>query len=213
MNKSYNFLIFLLVFSGFLFSCKTIQQEVDIYSLQAPAKFDVMFQTTKGDFTITTERDLSPLAVDRFYQLVKSGYFTDIPFYRGVANFVVQFGTLDTVLDAKWSENILIDEPVKKGNLKGTLSFARAGVNTRGTQLFININDNSRLDTVTYGGVNGFPVFGWVSSGMDVVMSICTEYGDTIRQRLEKSNEDLRDLLKTEYPKLDYIKTSYVIEK
>ncbi len=183
----------------------------ELLSLASPEKFSVQFETTKGNFIIIAERKFSPLAVDRFYQLIKCNYFTDIPIYRAVPNFVIQFGTLDTVLDNAWSKHILVDEPVLKSNETGTISFARAGVNSRGTQLFINLKNNVRLDTVTYGGVNGFPAFGIVSSGMEVINSVFTGYNDEPRIKLNSFEGNINEMLKSEFPNLDYIKRAYIV--
>ena len=176
MKQIFFFFILFLFTSLFLTNCSNTKHVTDIFTLKAPEQFKAKFLTTKGEFEVTAERNLSPLAVDRFYQLIKSGYFTDIPIYRGVPNFVAQFGTLDSIIDNYWSKQIIEDEPVKKSNDVGTIAFARAEKNTRGSQLFINLKNNSRLDTVTYGGVFGFPAFAWVSKGMEVVNKFCTEY-------------------------------------
>ncbi len=183
----------------------------EILKLKAPEKFKIKFETTKGDFEITAERKFSPLAVDRLFQLLKSNYFTDIPVYRGVANFVVQFGTLDSIIDNDWSQNIILDEPVLKGNDAGTIAFARAGKNSRGAQLFINLQNNSRLDTISYGETLGFPAFGFVSSGMDVVNNLYTGYNDEPRKKLDSTITDIPGFLKKNFPNLDYIKKAYIM--
>jgi len=178
----------------------------------APEKFLVKFETTKGNFEITIEKKYSPLAVDRFYQLVKSNYFTDISFYRVVANFVAQFGTLDTLLDNAWSANVMYDEPVLKGNDAGTIAFARAGMNSRGSQLFINLKNNQRLDTIFYGDTKGFPAFGTVSKGMDVVLKLFSGYIDEPRQKLDSTVKNVPEFLKKNFPNLDYIKKAYLVQ-
>jgi cyclophilin family peptidyl-prolyl cis-trans isomerase len=119
---------------------------------------------------------------------------------------------LDTVLDKKWSDHIILDEPVRKSNDIGTLSFARAGKNTRGTQLFINLKNNARLDTVSYGETLGFPAFGWVSGGMDVVKKICVDYNDEPRKKLDSIKEDVDSFLKKNFPDLDYIKKAVILK-
>ena len=117
----------------------------DIYkSKKAPAKFTAKFVTTKGEFEVIAERNLSPLAVDRFYTLIRSNYFKNIPIYRVMKNFVAQFGTVNGHLDTLWSKEVILDEPVRRSNDTGTIAFARAGKNTRGTQLFINLKHNSK---------------------------------------------------------------------
>jgi cyclophilin family peptidyl-prolyl cis-trans isomerase len=202
----------ILLFTFIINSCKTVEKDVDIFTLKAPEQFKAKFLTTKGEIEVTAERKLSPLAVDRFYQLIKSGYFTDIPIYRGVPNFVAQFGTLDSIIDNYWSKQIIEDEPVKKSNDVGTIAFARAEKNTRGSQLFINLKNNARLDTVTYGGVFGFPAFAWVSKGMEVVNKFCTEYNDEPRKKLDSTIKDIPAFLKKEFPNMDYIKSAIIIE-
>ncbi|MCX6153169.1 MAG: peptidylprolyl isomerase [Candidatus Kapabacteria bacterium] len=183
----------------------------DILKLKAPEKFKAKFETTQGDFEVSIERKFSPMAVDRFYQLIKSGYFTDIPIYRVVKNFVAQFGTVDGALDSAWSKHIIIDEPVKMSNDTGTIAFARAGKNTRGTTLFINLKNNSRLDTVSYGETLGFPPFGKVTTGLDVIYKFYDGYGDEPRLKLD-SVPNAREFLKKNYPKLEYIKKAWVLE-
>lgn len=212
MNFKFGLLVCLIFLWTLVFGCRSVDKNVDIYSQKAPETFKAKFITTKGEIEITAQREFSPLAVDRFYQLIISGYFTNLPFYRGVPNFVIQFGTLDTILDNKWSEHIILDEPVKKSNDVGTIAFARAGKNTRGTQLFINLKNNARLDTVSYGETLGFPAFGWVSKGMEVVNKICVDYNDEPRKKLDSTVKDVNSFLKTNFPNLDYIKSAYVIK-
>lgn len=189
--------------------------EIDKELLQtkSPEIFVSKFETSKGDFEVTAERKYSPLAVDRFYQLIKSDYFTNITIYRVMQNFVAQFGTLDTTLDNAWSANILLDEPVLKSNDIGTIAFARAGKNSRGTQLFINLKNNSRLDTVSYGETLGFPAFAYVSKGMEVVNQFYNGYGDEPRLKMDSTIKDIPEFIKKNYPKLDYIKKAYIISE
>ncbi|HEX4958631.1 MAG TPA: peptidylprolyl isomerase, partial [Lacibacter sp.] len=123
----------------------------------APETFTARFETTKGNFDIKIKRELSPAGVDRLYQLVKHGFFDSVVFYRVVPKFVAQFGTADTALEKAWSKFKVADEEVKASNLRGTISYARSGKETRGTVLFINLVDNPRLDTINYNGVKGFP--------------------------------------------------------
>ncbi len=183
----------------------------EILKLQAPEKFVVKFETTRGEFEVTAERNFSPLATDRFYQLVKSNYFTNIPFYRCVPNFVAQFGDLDSLVNLAWDKEVLIDEPVLKSNLEGTIAFARAGKNTRSCQLYINFKDNARLDTLR-GETLGFPVFAYVSKGMKVVKKLYTGYQDEPRKKMDSSIKNIPQYLKNNYPKLDYINKAYVID-
>jgi peptidyl-prolyl cis-trans isomerase A (cyclophilin A) len=216
--KQYSRIIAFFVLSAICFSFSQTQlfsqniKEIEkLVKLKAPKTFKAKFLTTKGDFEITIERKLSPLAADRMYQLIKANYFTDIPIYRVMKNFVAQFGTVDGALDSALSKYIVIDEPVLKSNETGTLAFARAGKNTRGTQLFINLKNNLKLDTVSYGETIGFPVFGYVSAGMDVVNQFYNGYGDEPRLKLDSVTVNVIEYIKKSYPNLDYIKKAYII--
>lgn len=216
INKKSAFGISLFVVCAFTFGVLFAQEnkiDFEILKLKAQEKFVVRFETTKGDFEVTAERNLSPLAVDRFYQLVKSNYFTDIPLYRCVPDFVAQFGSIDTLIYGPWEKETIVDEPVLKSNTAGTIAFARATKNTRSCQLFINFKDNTRLDTVYYGETLGFPVFGYVSKGMDVVNQFYTGYQDEPRKKMDSSIKDAPAYLKKNYPKLDYIKKAYVLSE
>lgn len=178
---------------------------------KAPAVFTARFETSKGDFEIEVTREWSPLAADRFYQLVRHRYFTNTLFYRVVPDFVVQFGNTDTTITHRWSKYKIPDEPVVKGNLKGTLSYARAGKETRGTDLFINLKDNPRLDTIRTSGVTGFPAFGTVIKGMETVESLYGGYGNKTLQVYDSLSADRTRYLQM-FPKLDSIKRAYILK-
>ncbi|MGH7690906.1 MAG: peptidylprolyl isomerase, partial [Gemmatimonadaceae bacterium] len=142
-------------------------------SATAPDSFQVEFQTSRGPFTVAVTRALSPNGADRFYQLVTSGYFTDVRFFRVVPGFVAQFGMNgDPTVNAEWTAKTIPDDSVRATNARGTLVFAKSGPNSRSNQLFINLADNARLDAM------GFPPFGHVISGMSVVDSIYSGYGE-----------------------------------
>jgi peptidyl-prolyl cis-trans isomerase A (cyclophilin A) len=142
-------------------------------SEQAPGSYSVKFETSEGSFVVEVTRDWAPLGADRFYNLVKNGYFDDIRVFRVVPNFVVQFGLSgDPKVSEVWADANIKDDPVKQSNKKGTITFATAGPNTRTTQVFINLRDNGRLDEM------GFSPFGQVSEGMDVVTKLYAGYGD-----------------------------------
>jgi len=140
---------------------------------KAPETFKAQFDTTKGKFTIEVTRSLSPNGADRFYNLVHSGYFKDVAFFRVIPGFMCQFGIHgDPGVSAKWRAAAIADDPVKGSNTRGTITFATAGPNTRTTQLFINFADNINLNGM------GFSPFGKVTEGMDVVDKINGEYGE-----------------------------------
>src|SRR5581483_8425130 len=128
---------------------------------KAPETFKAQFDTTKGKFVVEITRALAPTGADRFYNLVKSGYFKDLAFFRVVPGFMVQFGIHgDPNISAKWREANIPDDAVKGSNTRGTITFATAGPNTRTTQLFINFGNNTFLDG------QGFSPFGKVVEGM-----------------------------------------------
>jgi peptidyl-prolyl cis-trans isomerase A (cyclophilin A) len=171
---------------------------------KAPEVFKAQFETTKGKFTIEVTRSLAPNGADRFYNLVRSGFFTDIEFFRVVPGFMVQFGIHgDPAVSAKWREANLADDAVKTSNARGTLTFATAGPNTRTTQMFINFGDNTFLDG------QGFSPFGKVIEGMDVVDKINSESGERPNQGAiqQVGNE----YLKKEFPNLDSIKSAAIV--
>lgn len=171
---------------------------------KAPDTFKVRFDTTKGAFTIEVTRSWAPNGADRFYNLVKSGYFKDTGFFRVVPGFMVQFGIHgDPKVAAAWREANIPDDPVKGSNTRGMVTFATAGPNTRTTQLFINYGNNTFLDG------QGFAPFGKVTDGMDVVDKINSEYGEhPIQPRIQREGNAY---LKKEFPNLDYIKSATIV--
>src|SRR5213593_229813 len=140
---------------------------------RAPAAFRARFETSKGDVVIEVHRDWAPLGADRFYNLVKSGYFDGVRFFRVIPGFMAQFGIHgDPHVAAAWRDATMADDPVRQHNARGMVSFATAGPGTRTTQLFINYGNNSRLDGM------GFSPFGRVVEGMDVVDRLYGGYGE-----------------------------------
>ena len=114
---------------------------------KAPEVFKAQFTTTRGDFVVEVHRDWAPLGADRFYNLVKNGFFTNAAFFRVVPGFIVQFGlNANPAVNKVWMNANIKDDPVMGSNKRGTLVFATAGPNTRTTQLFINFGDNAALD-------------------------------------------------------------------
>lgn len=140
---------------------------------QAPDSFKVLFETTAGDFVVQAVREWAPLGVDRFYNMARQGYFDGVRFFRMVPRFVVQFGLHgDPAVNAAWRNATLPDDSVRTSNLRGTLTFATAGPNTRANQFFINLVDNARLDA------QGFAPIGRVVGGMDAVDRFHAGYGE-----------------------------------
>jgi peptidyl-prolyl cis-trans isomerase A (cyclophilin A) len=177
---------------------------------QSPETFKAQFDTTKGKFTVEVTRSLAPNGADRFYNLVRSGYFKDVAFFRVIPGFMCQFGIHgDPAVSAKWREANIADDPVKGSNTRGTITFATAGPNTRTTQLFINFGDNIGLDG------QGFSPFGKVTEGMDVVDKINSEYGEGapggIGPAQGRVQMEGNAYLKKDFPNLDYIKSATIV--
>jgi peptidyl-prolyl cis-trans isomerase A (cyclophilin A) len=170
---------------------------------KAPETFDVKFTTSKGDFVVEVNRAWAPLGADRFYNLVKHGYFNDAAFFRVVPGFVVQFGlSADPAVNRAWHAANIKDDPVKQSNRPGTITFATAGPNTRTTQLFINLGNNAGLDN------QGFAPFGLVTSGMDVVQKIYSGYGERPDQG-QITNQG-KAYLEKNFPNLDTIQSTTI---
>jgi peptidyl-prolyl cis-trans isomerase A (cyclophilin A) len=171
---------------------------------KAPAVFKARFTTTAGDFVVEVHRDWAPLGADRFYNLVRNGYFTNASFFRVVPGFVVQFGlSANPAVNKVWKDAKIQDDPVVQSNKRGFLVFATAGPNTRTTQLFINFGDNARLDGM------GFAPFGTVVEGMDVVDKIYPGYGESPRQDLLTDQGDT--YVAANFPKIDKIKLARIV--
>jgi homoserine O-acetyltransferase len=200
-------LIILIVLTG----CAKPEFKTRWISEKAPDVFKARFETSKGNFEVQITRELSPLAADRFYQLVKHSYFDNAIFYRVVPNFVAQFGSGDTVNISNWSKSKVPDEQVIGGNKRGTISFARSTKETRSGEMYINLRDNLRLDTIYYGGVRGFPVIGHVSAGMEVVDSLYSGYSGSTMDKLDELYRNRSGFLE-KFPKLDSIKKAYLVK-
>ena len=151
-------LIFLIFFPLIrLISGQSIPDQA-LLKAHAPPLFQAMFKTTKGVFVLEVHRDWSPAGADRLYQLITTGFYNHNSLFRVQKGYVVQFGICDLKeVNFFWDKRPIPDEPVVRGNLKGTVSYARDGMNSRTAQLFINLKDNYKLDNVTYNGLKGFP--------------------------------------------------------
>jgi len=171
---------------------------------KAPDVFKAQFTTTKGDFVVEVHRDWAPLGADRFYNLVRNGFFTNAAFFRVVKGFVVQFGlSANPAVNKAWESAKIVDDPVKESNKEGYLVFATAGPNTRTTQLFINFGDNARLDSM------GFAPFGKVVDGMDVVNQIYAGYAE--RPDQGRITEEGDAYVSKNFPMIDKIKVAKVL--
>ena len=184
---------------------------------EAPAEFKTEFKTTKGAFLVQVTREWAPLGADRFYNLVRNGFYNDAALFRVMPGFIVQFGINGTpAISAKWTGHQqlnpnykdiqLKDEPVKGTNRRGTLSFAKGGPNSRTTQVFVNLSANGRLDGM------GFSPFGEVVEGLEVVESFYAEYGESVSRKQGEITQLGNEYLKEHFPELDYIKTATIVD-
>jgi len=170
----------------------------------APATYKVKFVTTKGDVIIEVTRAWAPRGADRFYNLVRAGFFTDATFFRVLPGFMAQFGISARPDVARaWDSAKIQDDPVKQSNKRGMITFATAGPNTRTTQLFINFGDNTQLDA------QGFAPFGQVVEGMENVDKIFSGYGEQPDQgRITAQGKAYLD---RSFPKLDKIISASIV--
>lgn len=172
---------------------------------RAPETYKVRFETTKGVFTLEVTRAWAPLGADRFYNLVKSGFYDGARFFRVLPGFVVQFGIPgDPALARQWRSANIADDPVKQSNTPGSITFATAGPGTRTTQVFINLANNAGLDG------QGFAPFGRIVEGMDVVGQLYSGYGEGAPHGRGPDQGRVQSegnaYLERSFPKLDYIK-------
>jgi len=182
------------------------------WSQTAPAEFKAKFSTTKGDIVIQVTREWAPRGADRFYCLVKNGYYNDVRFFRVIAGFMAQFGINGHPdVNAAWKNATIQDDPVTQKNVRGTITYAMRGKNTRTTQIFINYDDrNTRLDG------DGFAPFGKVVEGMEVVDKLFAGYGEgpprgngPNQMRLQAEGNEY---LKAEFKDLDYVKSATIVQ-
>ena len=179
----------------------------------APETFKARFETTQGNFDIIAKREWSPQGVDRLYQLIKNEFYNDIAIFRVVPNFVAQFGIHnDSVVNRSWRKYPLDDEPVIQKNDSMTISFARAGKKTRTAQIYINLKDNHRLDTISGRGVTGFPVIAKVTSGMENVLKFYNKYGNKLGRRQDSIHTYGNKFIRKNYPEVTFIKKAYFIK-
>jgi peptidyl-prolyl cis-trans isomerase A (cyclophilin A) len=175
---------------------------------KSPQLYTVVFKTTKGEFVVDVHRTWAPLAAQRFYNLVKAHFFDGVEFFRVVPKFVVQFGISPYPQVSKaWQNATIPDDPVTVHNTRGAVTFASAGPNTRTTQVFINLGDNSNLDRT------GFAPFAAVVSGMDVVDKLYSGYADSPTSKQGEIETQGNAWLQKNYPKLDSIRTARVTQE
>lgn len=176
---------------------------------KAPKTFQAVFQTSKGDIIIEANRNWAPAGVDRFYQLVSSGFYNNTIIYRSTDKYV-QFGISDDIpLNTFWERYLLKDEKAKFSNTNGTVAFGSGGPDTRASQIFINKIDNPHLDTL--GNSKSFPPIGKIIAGMDIISTFYSGYGDEIAYYHQDSIYLKGNAyLKNKFPKLDSISRAYI---
>jgi peptidyl-prolyl cis-trans isomerase A (cyclophilin A) len=178
---------------------------------KAPKTFRVRFETTKGKAIVEFNREWAPHGVDRVYGLLKVGYFRDLAFFRVMEGFVAQFGIHgEAKVSTAWQEASIPDDPPKQPNVKGTITFAHAGVGTRTTQLFVNLGDNRDLDR------QGFAPVGRVVEGLEVLASLYAAYGDGPPRGTGPDQDRIQyegnRYLAREFPLLDYLERAVLLE-
>lgn len=177
----------------------------------APETFQVRFETTKGEFLVEVNREWAPSGADRFYNLVKHGYYDGVYFYRVMAGFMAQFGMHgEPQVHARWKTATIADDSVVASNTRGTITYAKSGPGSRTTQLFINFGDNTGLDA------QGFAPFGRVIEGMEVVDRLHAGYGNIAN--LGGDGPDARYIayegnkyLEENFPELDHIVSAKLV--
>jgi peptidyl-prolyl cis-trans isomerase A (cyclophilin A) len=176
---------------------------------QAPATYKARFDTSKGVFVIDVRREWAPVGADRFYNLVKNGFYDENRFFRVISGFMVQFGINgNPQVSTPWRNAQIKDDPVKQSNKRGFITFATSGPNSRTTQVFINFGDNSRLDGM------GFASFGQVSSGMNVVDQLYADYGEGAPQGRGPNQGRIQGegnaYLTRDFPNLDFVRKATI---
>jgi len=177
---------------------------------RAPDTYKVTLATSKGDFSLEVNRDWAPRGADRFYRLVRDGFFDGARFFRVLPGFVVQFGiSQDPAMNRLWREQRIPDDPVKESNRRGAITFATSGPNSRTTQVFINLGDNRRLDGM------GFAAFGRVVAGMNVVEELYSGYGEGAPGGKGPAQEAIQTqggpYLERNFPLLDHIRSAAIL--
>lgn len=176
--------------------------------IKTPDPYRVKFETTKGDFVIKVRPDWAPEGAKRFRELVESGFYDGVKFFRVVDGFMAQFGISgDPEVSAQWRDRTIPDDAVRTSNQRGTISFATSGPNSRTTQVFINYVDNSRLDSM------GFSPFGVVVEGMDVVDSLNSQYGESTTQTQGQIQMQGNSFLDANFPGLDEVKKATIVSE
>jgi cyclophilin family peptidyl-prolyl cis-trans isomerase len=210
MKHAFTLLILILL------SCTARSQfhaSPNLLRTKAPKSFKADFRTTKGIFTLEVERKLGPRAADRIYQLLISRFYYDNIIFRVQKNYVVQFGISNNPgMNRYWDSIPISDEPVRARNVKGAVAFARDGKKSRTTQIFVDMKDNFKLDTVMYNGLRGFPPVGRIVAGFDVLDSLNGTYGFEPANFQDSLSAYGNAWMEKKFPGLDYIMETKITE-
>ena len=194
-------------------SPQLLEPEAASWSSPAPAEFNARFETTEGAFIVHVERDWAPQGADRFYQLVRNGFYNGVHFNRVVSGFVAQFGLNgQPEVTAAWKNETIPDDPVRLSNTRGRIAFAMTGKDTRSTQVYINLADNARLDS------QGLAAFGEIVEGMNIVEQLYPLYGETAGGGMRGGKQGEieaggADYLVENFPLLDFIVRADIVPR
>jgi len=182
------------------------------WATPAPPEYDARFVTTEGAFVVHVKRDWAPRGADRFYQLVRNGFYDRAHVNRVVTGFIAQFGlSAYPEVTAVWKHEAISDDPVRQSNTRGRIAFAMTGPDTRSTQVYINLVDNTRLDT------QGFAPFGEIVAGMEIVERLYPLYGETAGGGMRGGQQGAIEAggsvyLFEHFPLLDFILRAEILE-
>ena len=189
---------------------KETARETPAPASPVPDSYRASLETSKGAVVIEVTKSWAPEGAERFYRLLQQKYYNGARFFRVIPDFVVQFGIAgDPAVSARWRNMNMADDPVKESNRRGTITFAKSGPNSRTTQVFFNLKDNTSLDS------QGFAPFGKVIDGMDVVDRFFSGYregpprGEGPEQQLIEAQGNA---YLAKFPHLDYIKTARILD-
>jgi len=180
-------------------------------AIVVPDVYRGKFETSRGDFVVEATRAWAPRGADRFHELLRMYYFDEGRFFRVLPGFIAQFGIhKDFDVHAKWRELVIADDPSKEKNLRGTLTFAQSGPNTRATEVFINLKDNPDLDE------QGFTPFGKIVEGVDIIDTLYSGYGELGPKGkgpdAGRAENEANEYIVPRFPQLDYIKRARSLE-
>jgi peptidyl-prolyl cis-trans isomerase A (cyclophilin A) len=193
---------------------KLILLTLALQAQSAPDVFRVRFQTTAGEFVLEVHRDWAPHGADRFRELVNAKYFDDSRFFRVVAGRWAQFGIAgDPKVAQAWRSRTIPDDVLRQKNTLGFVAFSNTGPNTRATQIYINLGDNSARND----GEPGFAPFARVVEGMEVVRNLYSGYGETSGGGMRAGKQDKmfaegNVYLDREFPLLDVLVHTIIIQ-